>query len=110
MAGTCSHCGQKVENTCLWCGEPAIASCDAWIGGETVIANGLKLFSLRGDQFLCDAPMCNEHRNAFGFVCGSEPGSLDHCPVHASQRVTHDIATAATSKAEADAARRAVWA
>lgn len=104
MKDTCSHCGQEVEHTCVWCGEPAVAFCDGWIGGET--EGGL--FSTQLPFFSCDAPLCNEHRHPFGFVCGKNPDTLDHCPVHAQDRVT--INNAAKSSAEADALRRSVWA
>lgn len=108
MRGTCSHCGQVVEHTCLWCGEPAVAFCDEWIGGETVMYEGTPRYTLDLPQFTCDAPMCHEHRKVFGFVCGKEPDTMDRCPVHQRGAVTLD--TAAKSKEEAETMRRAVWA
>lgn len=97
-----------MSETCLWCGKPAVAFCDAWIGGEAVFEGGVYRFSIRGENFLCDAPMCNEHRKVFGFMCGEDPDTIDRCPVHQNDRVT--FANAAKTKAEAESARRAVWA
>lgn len=108
MKGVCSHCGQEVQHQCVWCGEPAVAFCDGWIGGETVEYGGQRVYTLDLPQFTCDAPLCNEHRFLHGFVCGKDPDTIDYCPVHHLDRVT--VHNAAKSRDEAETMRRAVWA
>lgn len=105
MKGTCSHCGQHVQHICLWCDEPAVAFCDAWIGSE---CGPERLFSHKDKPHLCDAPMCADHVKQVGWICGETADSIDHCPAHISDPVTID--SAAKSKAECEAARRAVHA
>lgn len=74
---------------CMWCGKPAERYCDAVIGVEPKGAlrdrngkvTGL-LAGLDGTHWTCDAPMCADHARQVGWVCGTEPDSIDHCPHH----------------------------
>jgi hypothetical protein len=97
-----------MNEQCLWCGKPAVALCDAWIGGETVIEDGVPRFSMRGQNFTCDAPMCGDHRHHRGFICGEAADTIDWCPAHHKDKVT--LHNAAKSAVEAESHRRAAWA
>lgn len=81
---------------CLWCGKPAVAWCDAVIGFKAIGAHrdaGGRVTSLltgtdeHGEAvaWTCDAPMCAEHAQRIGGVCGEDPDSIDHCPYHVSR-------------------------
>ncbi len=100
----------------MWCGKPAVRYCDAVIGFEAVDATrdrsgnvtGL-LHGLGGRMWTCDAPMCAEHGRQVGFVCGTEPDSIDHCQHHAEHQ-EKPMAELVMFEHEAEARRREVHA
>ena len=78
---SCNGTG-TVAPKCLWCDKPAVAFCDAMLGQEK--ANQFAPFPSADDPMhTCDAPLCSDHAERVGFVCGDEPDSIDRCPFHA---------------------------
>lgn len=93
---------------CLWCGQPAVAFCDEWIGGG--VRDGF--FVLDVPHILCSAPMCVEHGKKIGHVCfrSGDADTIDRCPYHAEQDVglRHHPDTIPKTEKEAEAVRRLV--
>lgn len=60
-----------------------------------------------GPHFTCDAPMCGDHANLVGHICGKEPDSIDRCPYHIEHSDHHDHADGGHESA---VRRRAIYA
>jgi hypothetical protein len=110
----CPHCDGELtwpKPRCLWCDREAVAYCDAAFG-QTMkdchdVPGGRRVFDLGAPFFTCDAPMCAEHRKIAGFVCGKDPDTMDHCPVHAADEGLPHLDITAD---QAEGMRRAVHA
>ena len=103
-------------DNCMWCDMPAVRCCDAVIGLEPkgAVRNGAGnvislLAGLDGVQWTCDAPMCADHARQVGWICGSEPDSIDHCPHHATHGEA-DMSDLLMFQSEAEARRRDIYA
>lgn len=104
-----------MTDKCMWCDRPATRYCDAPIGFEAKGAERNTSGTVRqlligsdSRMWTCDAPMCSEHAQQVGFVCGEEPDSIDYCP-HCREN-TRRIKEMVMFEDEATAARRRVHA
>lgn len=94
---------QLAQPECAWCGKPAVAFCDAWLGGD--YPDGLA--SIEAEQFTCDIACCAEHSQHVGFGCAkTEPDFIDYCQHHQAHPAS--LSNCVKSKEEAEAQRRAI--
>lgn len=106
--------GRDVDK-CMWCDKPATRYCDAPIGFEAVDAmrdkagNVIGLLAGGGKSWTCDAPMCDEHGQQVGHICGQEPDSIDKCPHHL-EHPEKPLRNLVMFEREAEGSRREVYA
>lgn len=104
------------DHKCMWCDKDAVAYCDAVIGFEAISADRNDkgrvehlLTGVGAKMWTCDAPMCADHGKRVGFISGSDPDSIDHCPYHC-EHTERDMDTQVILPSEAEQRRRDIYA